>query len=350
MKKIVLKKPGHVVIEDDEIPKLKKNEVLVEVKCVSLCGSDYKLYNGSYDAPHIYPLVMGHEWSGIVVTVNDDEKVFSPGDKVTGECSMWCGKCLNCYKDKNFCSNIEKFGITRDGFAAQYQIMDRRYLYKAPPQIDYDVLALAEPLAVALHGIRRIEKTGTLIRQKVAIIGGGTIGMCIYLFLKDHYKVKNVVIFEKDSVKANFLRETFVAKVCDDNNLVENASYHSIYQNGGFDIAFEASGTSKGIMQAANLLKIQGHLCLYGLGKNYNADMRIVVLKGLHIIGTIGGSGEFKTVIQFITANSERVRKLITKRRYYTKVKKMLAYVSADGETILKQQIYFDKDEDKRKL
>lgn len=344
MKKIVCKMPGHVEIEDDEIPKLKGNEVLVEIQCVSLCGSDYKLYNGAYEAPHTYPLVMGHEWSGTIVTVNDDENDFNPGDRVTGECSMWCGKCSNCQEDKNLCANIEKFGITRDGFVAQYQIIDKRYLYRAEPQTDYDVLALAEPLAVALHGIKKIVKSGS-VEKKIAIIGGGSIGVCIYLLLKDYYKLKDVVIFETNKVKARFLRETFDANVCSDNMICENGSYHSIYQKQDYDIAFEASGTSKGIKLAANLLKIQGNLCLYGLGKDYYADMKIIVLKGLNVIGTIGGSGEFETVVRFIGKNSERLRKLITKRYFFTEIKTVLKYSTTESEPILKQQIYFRKDE-----
>lgn len=345
MKKIVYKRPGRVVIEDDEIPKLKENEVLVEVQCVSLCGSDYKLYNGTYDAPHTYPLVMGHEWSGTIVTVNDDENEFTPGDRVTGECSMWCGKCSNCQEDKNLCAHIEKFGITRDGFAAQYQIMDKRYLYKAETQTDYDVLALAEPLAVALHGIKKIVKAGTFTGKKAAIIGGGSIGVCIYLLLKDYYKIKDVVIFETDKVKARFLRETFDAKVCSGNMIWENGSYHSIYQKQDFDMAFEASGTSKGIIKAANLLKIQGNLCLYGLGKDYYADMKMIVLKGLHVIGTIGGSGEFETVVPFIGENSERIRRLITNRYFFTEIQTVLEHTPTESEPVLKQQIYFRKDE-----
>ncbi|WP_051685094.1 alcohol dehydrogenase catalytic domain-containing protein [Clostridium sp. KNHs205] len=348
MKKIVYKKPGCVVIEEDEIPKLKEHEVLVEVQCVSLCGSDYKLYNGTYDAPHTYPLVMGHEWSGIIVTVNDDENEFHPGDRVTGECSMWCGKCPNCQEDKNLCAHIEKFGITRDGFAAQYQIMDRRFLHKAETQTDYDVLALAEPLAVALHGIQKIRKVCAFTGKKAAIIGGGSIGVCIYLLLKNYYKIKDVVIFETDKEKAIFLRETFDAEVCSDNMLWENGSYQSIYQKQEFDMAFEASGTSNGIITAAHLLKIQGNLCLYGLGKDYQADMKIIVLKGLHVTGTIGGSGEFETVVQFIGENSERIRKLITKRYCFKEIKTALEHTPKENEPVLKQQIYFRKDENNR--
>lgn len=333
------------MIEGDDIPKVKENEVMVEVECVSLCGSDYKLYAGTYDAPHTYPLVMGHEWSGTIVTVNEDENEFHPGDRVTGECSMWCGKCSNCQKDKNLCAHIEKFGITRDGFAAQYRIMDKRFLHKAKTQTDYDVLALAEPLAVALHGIKKIRKVCAFTGKKVAIIGGGSIGVCIYLLLKEYYKIKDVVIFETDKEKAIFLRETFAAEVCSSNMFLQNDGYKSIYQNQEYDMAFEASGTSKGIITAAHLLKIQGNLCLYGLGKDYYADLKIIVMKGLHVTGTIGGSGEFETVVQFIEENSERIRKLITKKYYFTEIKTALEHTPKEGEPVLKQQIYFRKDE-----
>ncbi len=341
MKKIVCRRPECIEIVDCEVPELKDDEVLVKVHRVSLCGSDYKFFEGTYNAPHSYPLVIGHEWSGEVLETGNKEVNLQAGDRVTGECSVWCGECQSCIKDKNICEHISKYGITRDGFAAQFQVIKNKYVHRAPEHVDYDVLALAEPLSVAMHGIRKISPRMKLVGNRAVIIGGGAIGMCIYLLLTEYFQLKEVVIFEKDKEKADYLKNTFHAEVCYDIANDDEEDYSRLYRQGGFDVAFEATGTSEGIEIALKLLKIQGELCLYGLGKTYVADMKSVVLKAIHVTGTIGGSEEFETIVQFISEKQATLRKLITKEIYYTDIEEFFRNYRSSNNLALKSQIYF---------
>ncbi|HSJ54740.1 MAG TPA: alcohol dehydrogenase catalytic domain-containing protein, partial [Anaerolineae bacterium] len=88
------------------------SQVLVRTHAVGLCGSDAGLYLGTYEGPRNYPLYFGHEWSGTVEATGPAATRLRPGDKVTGDCSLYCGACQFCGRDKNLCQRIEKFGIT----------------------------------------------------------------------------------------------------------------------------------------------------------------------------------------------------------------------------------------------
>ena len=177
MKAYVLKGPGVLTAEEREIPRPGPTEVLIRETNVGICGSDIHLYKGTYNGPQNYPILFGHEWSGIVEKTGDKVTKVKPGDKVTGDCSRYCGHCDNCSADRNLCRTIEKFGITIDGASAEYILRDERYLYRADPEADMALLALTEPIAVAKHLLEKILKLGSSYQGKrVLIYGGGAIG------------------------------------------------------------------------------------------------------------------------------------------------------------------------------
>src|SRR5215831_10775875 len=145
--------PGLIVNAPLETPSPGGTQALVRIHTVGLCATDMALYSGTYKAPHKLPLCFGHEWSGIVEDVGYAVQNLRPGDRVVGECSLWCGKCDRCARNKNLCRSIEKFGITTDGAARTQVIVEERFLHRANSAMDMGVLALAEPLAVAAKGI-----------------------------------------------------------------------------------------------------------------------------------------------------------------------------------------------------
>ncbi|WP_270561778.1 alcohol dehydrogenase catalytic domain-containing protein [Bacteroides cellulosilyticus] len=192
------------ILEKDISINLDEDEVLVEIDRISLCGSDLKLYNGCYNAPSLYPIVIGHEWAGkTIITGNKVTKV-KVGDKVTGDCSIYCGKCPECNIDKNICRNIEKYGITRNGFGQKYKIVPERYLYKSSHILENKYLALTECFSVALHAIKKMKLIANAQNDEILIIGGGSIGVAIYLLLTYVYKLNNVFILESSTAKVSF--------------------------------------------------------------------------------------------------------------------------------------------------
>jgi len=293
-------------------------EVLVKPLFVSLCGSDIALYKGTYTGPHVYPICPGHEWVGIVEEVGEQVSKFSPGDIVTGDCSIYCGQCPLCKKDKNLCINIEKFGITIPGALRELFIQDMRYLYRVPSITDITDLylfALTEPLAVAAHAIHRVVELNPLLKEgKVLIMGGGPVGLGCLLMAKHVFGFRHVELFdirasrvEKAlSLGADELTYDFAGAGFSADN------YKSLYSRTCYDLVLETSGAPAAFRQSVELLCPLGFVVSIGFVPLVEVSPRVLTLKAGAVVGSIGGTGHFEVALSFIVKQPQLVRELIT--------------------------------------
>jgi L-iditol 2-dehydrogenase len=317
MKSYKILGPRKFSIEERDLSPLFDQDVLIKVTNIGLCGSDLHLYKGDYSGPSRYPILFGHEWAGIVMDIGASVKGFKIGDKVTGDCSMYCGKCEMCATDRNLCLFIEKYGITIDGASAEYIVRDHKYLYKAGPEMDLALLSLTEPLAVAKHLIERIVAlTGDLADKKILICGGGPIGQSILLVLTDLFGCTNIEMLEISQSRLNLgLLHGAKKALIADSDLSEKKDYSSLYQKAVYNIIIETTGSADVFANAFTLLKPRGVLGCLGMISKSEIPQSQIVSKSLLVIGTIGGTGEFGDVIQYIGSHKEKVSRLIS--HYY---------------------------------
>jgi len=315
MKAYYIEAPNKITQKEVKIASLRNDEVLVKVFFVGLCGSDTHLYKGSYGGPAGYPLLFGHEWSGIVEEVGEKVTTLKKGDKVTGDCSRFCGSCENCQVDKNLCIRIEKFGITIDGASSEFIVRKEKHLYKAPEGIALELLCLAEPVAVAFHLIDKIiSKTGGLERKNILILGAGSIGIAALMLLKRRFKCRSVSQFDI-AKKRTVLAQKLGARILSPKDLLEGdrlSSYHSLYTAPKFDVVIESSGAPDALTVSMNMVKPMGIVGCIGMTPEVKLNLKMVVTKALVIMGSIGGTGNFADSIDFINRNSEYVRQIIS--------------------------------------
>lgn len=314
MKAYVLVKPMELQVQEREIPSVADDEVLIKVTNVGLCGSDIHLFRGTYNGPHSYPMLFGHEWSGIVEKTGSKVTDLKPGDKVTGDCSRYCGDCDACKKDKNLCSSIEKFGITIDGASAEYIVRKRKYLYKANNSADMALLALTEPVSVARHLLEKVlSVAGSLKDKKILVYGGGAIGQAALLLLKRMYGCENVDLSDLIEFRTD-LAKSFGARIpkAEELQCGGGSDYVSIYNQAKYDIIIETTGVAPVFTNALNLLKPGGVLGCVGMIAKVEFAQKMIVTKALTVLGSIGGTGEFEDVIQFIHTNEQNVSRLIS--------------------------------------
>jgi threonine dehydrogenase-like Zn-dependent dehydrogenase len=291
-------------------------QVLIRTHAVGLCGSDMGLYLGTYEGPRNYPIYFGHEWSGVVEAVGPGVTRLRPGDKVTGDCSLFCGSCQFCGRDRNLCQRIEKLGITVDGASRQYFLQDERYVYRADPAADLDLVALSEPLAVSAHAARRVaEARPELSRERVLVLGGGTIGLACLFALKylegcEHVELYDVV--EARVAKAMELGADAPADVVAAAGGGE--SYGGLYAGHGYDAIFETSGAGPSFTRAVDLLRPLGTVMALGFIPSVQFNLKQVTLKAGRIMGSIGGTGEFERVLDFTLRHPDVAAQLITHR------------------------------------
>jgi len=289
-------------------------QVLIRTHAVGLCGSDLSLYSGEYEGPKNYPIHFGHEWSGIVEAVGPEVTQVKPGDKVTGDCSVFCGQCEFCARDRNLCKSIEKFGITMDGASRQFFLQDERYIYRADPAADLDLVALSEPLAVGAHAVRRVAEVRPNLRQeKILVLGGGTIGLACFFALKYIEGCRHVELY--DLVEARVekglkLGATALTDVIAGEG--DAGSYGGLYSGRGYDAIFETSAAPPAFRRAVDLLRPLGTVMALGFIPAIEFNLKLVTLKAARIMGSMGGTGQFETVLDFILNRPDIARQLIT--------------------------------------
>lgn len=184
MKAAVLKGPRKIELEEVPTPKIGVNDVLVEVKACGVCGSDIAYYQrGKADVPP--PIILGHEFSGVIVELGETAKrlgLFKEGDRVVAEPVMACGSCPSCKQGyPNMCEKPTVLGVSVDGGMAEYCAIRYDYLHKIPDNVSFEEAAFTEPLACALHAIKRMK---IIPGASAAVIGPGPIGLMVVQYLK----------------------------------------------------------------------------------------------------------------------------------------------------------------------
>ncbi len=261
MKAWILHNINDIRFEDTAIPEAKENEVIVKVKAAGICGSDIpRIYtSGAY----FYPLITGHEFAGQVEALgaNTDSKWL--GKRVGIFPLIPCGECIPC-KNKQFemCKKYSYLGSRQNGGFAEYVAVPERNLLELPDNVTFEQAAMLEPMAVAVHAIRRVEPKAS---DTVVVCGLGTIGMLIVMFLLE-MGVKNVLVvgnkdFQRDTaVKLGVAEDNFcyLRAVNVDEWLTEKTNKN------GADVFFECVGKNETINQAVNNTAAGGKVMLVG--------------------------------------------------------------------------------------
>lgn len=333
-------KQAEIVSEDVAMPTCR--QVLIKTHAVGLCGSDLALYDSSYEGPKDYPIYFGHEWSGIVEAIGPGVTTVEPGDKVTGDCSMFCGECEFCALDRNLCQHIEKRGITMDGASRQYALQDEKYIYRADPGADLDLVALSEPLAVGAHAVRRVRETRPHLKhEKILILGGGTIGLSCFFALKYVEGCEHVELFDLVGSRVDKARTLGAAELTDVLSTGGDAeSYGALYSGRGYDAIFESTGAPLAFQQAVALVRPLGTVMALGFIPSVELSLKTVTFKAARIMGSIGGTGEFETVLDFITKYPIVAEQIISHRIPFENYTQAFE-IAADRKKAMKVLIQF---------
>lgn len=186
-------------VEDRAVRPLKPNEILIDVKAAGICGTDIHLYNGFGGATDCEPpIVLGHEFAGVVSQVGSEVKSFKIGDRVCVDPNVMCGECEMCRKGEvQFCDNMYATGVNYDGGFEEQCIVLEKQAFLLADSVSFEAGAMCEPLACALHGF---DISNVKLGSRVLIIGGGTIGM-IMLQLCKNVGAAKIAVSEPDVSK-----------------------------------------------------------------------------------------------------------------------------------------------------
>ncbi|GLU25676.1 zinc-binding dehydrogenase [Brucella sp. NBRC 12950] len=184
MKAIYFTERGVAALAELPDPELQPGHALIEVKASGLCHTDIDVLHGRYGTSS-FPLVPGHEYSGVVIAVADDVTNVKTGDRVAVDPNIACGHCRACRKGlTNLCADLKAYGVTHNGGFADRSVVNAQHLHGIGT-LPFHVAALAEPLACVLNGLGAAElKAGPQGSETALVFGAGPIGLLLALSLK----------------------------------------------------------------------------------------------------------------------------------------------------------------------
>jgi 2-desacetyl-2-hydroxyethyl bacteriochlorophyllide A dehydrogenase len=253
MRAIVLDQPGRFRVAEVPDPTPGPGQIVVKVDCCGVCGTDLHIMDGEFP-PTPYPITPGHEFSGTVAAVGPEVRIDLPvGALVAVDPSLYCGYCRRCRSGRdNLCENWAAIGDTVAGAFAEYVAVPAVNAHRLPDGIDGQAGAMVEPLACAVHGLRRL---GPVFGDTVVLTGAGTMGLLL-LQLLVHSGAGPVTVVDRVSDRLEVARKLGAARVIGD--VAELAGER-------FEIAVDASGAPALVDAAAGLLDRGGRLLVFGV-------------------------------------------------------------------------------------
>jgi L-iditol 2-dehydrogenase len=318
MKAVVLTAPNEYGIQTVDIPEPGYNEVLVRVKSVAICGSDPKVFNGSFLPmwPPKYPFIAGHEFSGEIVRLGEGVKGFAPGDRIAGEAHLGCNHCQNCAVGLyNLCLNYGKqeeghrhYGFMNQGSYAEYAVYNARALSKLPDNVSFDEAALLDSSTTAFNAIRLI---GIVPGGFSVIIGPGPIGLFAMEFAKAMGS-KTIVLGRGARLeKAKEMGADFIVDITKE-DAVEAVNHFT----GGIrcDQVFECVGKEETVAQSIKLAKRGGKVALIGMAEKPEMLVPInpVIMDQISVIGSRASSNAFSAVLSMFSSGMIDAKVLIS--------------------------------------
>lgn len=272
---------------DVPMPEVGPMDVLIKIKKTSICGTDVHIWKWDAWAARTIPVPMhvGHEFSGVVEAVGSGVTDIVPGELVSGEGHIVCGRCRNCLAGRrHLCPNTLGVGVNRPGAFAEYLSIPYRNVYKVDPAIPEDVISCFDPLGNAVH----TALSWDLVAEDVLITGAGPIG-CMAAAVCRFAGARHVVVTDVNPWRLKLAEKLGATRTV---NVAEESlgdAMKSLGMKEGFDVGLEMSGHPSGLNDILNHTSNGAKVSLLGIFPDKVAiDWDKVIFKGLVLKGIYG--------------------------------------------------------------
>ncbi|MFH0871864.1 MAG: zinc-binding dehydrogenase [bacterium] len=292
MKAVVWYKEAKDCIEVREIerPKPGPGEVLLEIKAAAICGTELHAQDGETNVPTKFPVVLGHEYSGVVAELGPGVKGFSVGDRAVGETTAYaCGICPVCRIGQyNLCRKRLIAGYAADGAFAKYMKVPVTYLHHLPPSISFEEGSLIEPLCVAYNAL--VEKVTVKPGDTVVVLGPGPIGLFCLEVAKVAGASKVIVSgLSDDRRRLEIAKELGADQVINSEAEDVVAKVMEVTNGFGADVVADAAGPSETLRQSIEMVRPAGKIIKIGWGPQpVGFSLDKLLGKGATLQGTLG--------------------------------------------------------------
>ena len=326
MKAIVKSKrePG-LWLEDIEAPRPGINDVLIRVKRAGICGTDVHIYKWDDWAQRTIPVPMaiGHEFVGEIVEVGANVNDFHPGDLVSGEGHVVCGRCRNCLAGRrHLCAHTMGVGVNRPGAFAEYIVLPMTNIWRHAPSIDLDIAAIFDPFGNAVHTALSFPVLG----EDVLVTGAGPIGL-MAAAVAHHAGARFVVVTDMNPFRLDLAKKMGATVALDVSKGNLGEVQEELGMTEGFDIGLEMSGNGSAFRDMIANMSHGAKIAMLGIpDKEMSIDWRTVVFNMLTIKG-IYGREMYETWYKMtvMLQSGLDIHPVITHRFHYTEFEKGFA-------------------------
>lgn len=306
MKAALIRAPHQTDVADVDPPVPGPRDVLLRVHRAGICGTDIHILHGTYQAT--YPLIPGHELSGVVAAVGDEVTGFSVGDRVTADPNLACNRCENCKRNApNQCLNWEGIGVTRPGGFAEYVIFPESNVY-AIGDLPFDRAAFIEPLACVVWGIHMVEPR---IGDRALVFGAGPMG-CLVMQALNRAGTAEIAIVDRVEGRLAIADELGATHTLVPEELERRSATIAPH---GFDIVVDATGLPAVVEQCFGYARGRGKVWLFGVcppDAKASFSPYDVFRKDLRVYGSYAVNRTFSESVSLIANDAIRVDPLLS--------------------------------------
>ena len=288
MKALIKKYPKKGIwMENVPDPKCGDNEIKIKITHTAICGTDLHIYNWDSWAQRTLkpPVIIGHEFCGIVQDTGKNVRHYQKGQRVSGEGHITCGHCRNCRAGKqHLCDSSEGIGVHRNGAFAEYLILPESNIWPISDNTNSEIASFFDPLGNAVHSISCFNITG----EDLLITGAGPIGLISVAICK-FMKAKNIVITDINDYRLALAKQLGATKTINTKKDSIKSCLDELNIKHGFDVGLEMSGNPQAFNDMLSNIYHGGKIVLLGLlPKETIINWDNIIFKGLHVRGVYG--------------------------------------------------------------
>ena len=314
MNALLLTEYGRLKMENVPAPVAGPGEVLIQVAACGICGSDVHGYDGS-SGRRIPPIVMGHEAAGVVAGVGAGVQGFAPGDRVTFDSTVWCGRCEYCARGEvNLCDYRQVVGVScgeyrRAGAFAEYVTVPEHIVYRLPDGLSFAEAAMLEAVAVALHAVKLSEVRGG---ETALVVGAGMIGLLV-LQAARAAGCKRVLVADVDATRLERAAALGADETLERSGAELVGEAMRLTGGRGVDLVLEAVGRDQTVTAAIECARKGGTVTLVGnIAPAVSLPLQRVVTRQIRLQGSCSSAGEYPEAMEMVASGRIKVGALIT--------------------------------------
>ncbi|MCL6548444.1 MAG: zinc-dependent alcohol dehydrogenase family protein [Alicyclobacillus sp.] len=336
MKALVVEGPRKAVVKEVPYPKPGAREVTIQVKRVGICGTDFHIYLGEFLSP--YPLIPGHEFSGVVHDVGEGVTEFRPGDRVAVDPSLFCGRCEYCLTHRgNHCEQWGAIGDTTDGALAEYVKVPVENVFLLPDNMSFADGAFIEPVACVVHGMNQLQLR---VGASVLLFGAGSMGQLLTQALS-HAGAGELVVVDVDPVKLELAIQHGATGAVLSRELEERLGHRKGHR--GFDVVVDVTGISSVIENEFQFVAPAGTYMQFGVAPQ-NATVSIkpfdIYHKDMRLVGSMAINHTYKAALDWMKAGRFDVSYLVSSVIPVEELPALLE--SGKASNVMKVQVSFE--------